>query len=127
MVDLEPVAQGRHLRVVWVQSAEAGKADVAAQGTELFLMGLDSNDDKGIRKLRSEKQNYYRPLIMADGKHVVYTQRGAEPGIYMLPWEGGTPVALGTGVAVAVWREVSSQAADVADTYLQGDVLIGDS
>lgn len=104
-VDLSPVLQGRQIKLVWVQNAEPGVADPAGRGTELQLMSLDSEDGSSARRLTKKKQNYFRPLISRDGSTVVFTERSAQPHIFSIPWQGGTAVNLGSGVAVAVWVE----------------------
>jgi hypothetical protein len=108
-VDLEPVAQGRHLRVAWVQSADAGKGDPAAAGNELLLVGVDSEDGKGVRALANTKGNFFRPLISGDGEQVVYSVRGGDGKIFRVPWNGGAPQELGVGIAVATWMDFANQ------------------
>lgn len=108
-VDMEPIAQGRRIRVVWAQSSSDGAADISAQGNELLLMGLDSDDRQGIRQLSSAKRNFFRPLISSDGSKVIFTDRAAGPHIFSIPWGEETITDLGEGVAVAVWKDPASE------------------
>jgi len=73
IADLDPVTQGRHLKIVWAQSATAGTGDIAAQGQDLLLVGLDSKDGKGTRPLLPSPRNIFKPLLIPDGSEVVFT------------------------------------------------------
>ncbi len=105
IVDLDPVTQGRRIKIVWAQSATAGTADIAAQGQDLLLVGLDSKDGKGPRPLLPSLRNIFKPLLSPDGSEVVFTDRFPEPHILSVNWQSGEISDLGPGVAVATWAE----------------------
>ncbi|MBP7950560.1 MAG: hypothetical protein KA004_12985 [Verrucomicrobiales bacterium] len=103
--ELNPVAQQRRLRIVWVQHAQSGAADVAAKSAELILLGLDSQDQRGIRRISPDTGNFFQPLLTSDGARVVVTDRSAEPVIHLIDWENGRRIMLGSGAALCVWKD----------------------
>lgn len=94
---------GQHSRLVWVQDQGKG-ADTFAHGKELSLYGLDSRDGKGERLLVKGVGNYFKPIFTPDGQQVIYSDRRARQ-MFALDWESGEIEKLGSGVAVAVWRD----------------------
>jgi len=95
-------------RVVWVQDTSRGARDVQAQGTELVLMGYDSLDGRGERKLLPEPANYARPLLSPDGRRIVYTDR-PRGRVMVLDWGSSRPRVLTRGVALCTWRDPSGK------------------
>ncbi len=117
---LESVTGG-HTRVVWMWHQAKKKAgeysnDTHGNGRSHFLMGLDSRDGLGARKLIGKMGNWSRPMLSPDGKTVVYTDKNVKrkkgmkhfsPVIYALPW--GKPLSearkIGKGHGVDVWAD----------------------
>ncbi|MBQ12593.1 MAG: hypothetical protein CMJ45_13720 [Planctomyces sp.] len=95
---------GAHTRIVWVQDSSPEANDTQAQGAALFLMGLDSDDGRGERRLLDAKANYARPLMTADGQRVVFTDRRRQR-VLVIHWNGDRQRVLARGMALAVWRE----------------------
>jgi hypothetical protein len=90
-------------RVVWVQDMGDG-SDVDAQGGNLRLMGLDSEDGKGERVILGTLKNYAKPLITPRGDRVVYSDR-ARKKINVVNWDGSGLRELFGGFGLAVWRD----------------------
>ena len=90
-------------RVVWVQDMGDG-SDVDAQGSNLRLMGLDSEDGKGERAILGTLKNYAKPLMTPSGNRVVYSDR-IRKKIYVVNWDGSGLRELVGGFGLAVWRD----------------------
>ena len=95
-------------RIVWVQDTSRGAHDVQAQGTELLLMGYDSLDGRGERKLLAETANYARPLLSPDGRRIIYTDR-PRGRVMVLDWGSQRPQVLTRGAALCTWRDPSKK------------------
>ena len=95
-------------RIVWVQDTSRGAHDVQAQGTELLLMGYDSLDGRGERKLLAETANYARPLLSPDGRRIIYTDR-PRGRVMVLDWGSQRPQVLTRGAALCSWRDPSKK------------------
>jgi hypothetical protein len=94
---------GAHTRVVWVQS---DGTDPRAQGEELVLMGLDTDDGLGERVILGERSSYVKPLLTPSGGRIVYSTR-AVPGpaeVFLLNWDGTGLRKLADGLALATWE-----------------------
>ena len=118
--ELETVTGG-HTRVVWMWHQAKKKDgtysnDTYANGNSHLLMGLDSRDGLGVRKLIDKKGNWARPIFSPDGDTVVYTDKNVtrkngvkhfEPEIFAIPWGGPLSEArrIGKGHAVDVWED----------------------
>ena len=61
---------GTRTRVVWVQG---DGADPYAAGFGLVLKGLDTEDGKGERVILSARGSYFKPLLIGDGKRMVFS------------------------------------------------------
>lgn len=107
--NLDPVAAsirdlaGARTRVVWVQDVGDG-ADYLARGTDLRLMGLDTDDPSGERQILPPPRNIAKPLFTTDGNHVVFSDR-IRGTMHRVGWEGGGVEDLGEGFAASVWRD----------------------
>ena len=99
---------GAPTRIVWVQDTSRGAQDVQAQGNELLLMGYDSVDGRGERELLSTKDNYARPLFSADGRQVIYTDRG-RGRVMVLRWGSRKPRVLARGTALCSWQDPATK------------------
>ena len=103
---------GARTRIVWVQDHSQPGNDSGAQGQELRLMGLDTQDGLGERPILPDLQNYFRPLLTPDGTVVVYTDTMAKE-VLTVGFEGGNPTELTNG-----------EAADVALDLAHGTVWV---
>ena len=106
----DPLARftGAPTRVVWVQDTSRAAKDVQAQGTELLLMGYDSEDGRGERELLSKKSNYARPLLSPDGRRVIFTDR-TRGLVMLLEWGSDRPQRLARGAALCTWHDPDSK------------------
>lgn len=110
---------GGHTRVVWMWHQSTKSTDTYASGESHFLAGFDSRDGEGVRVILGERDSYARPLLSADGKTIVFTDKNTEkkggkkhyaPKIHRLPWGGGFGELeeIADGLAVDVWRDPAS-------------------
>lgn len=104
---------GARTRIVWARDLGSGK-DTFANGRELVLMGLDTQEAGAERALVPEKDNVSRPLISPDGQTVIYSRRTPkgdvkvpdwESVIVALDWAGTNRRELRQGYAVDLWED----------------------
>ena len=91
------------MRIVWVQDTGNGR-DVFAHGTNLRLMGFDTNDGKGERVILGTAGNYAKPLITPRGDRVVYSDR-IRKKVYVVNWDGSGLRELFGGIGLALWQD----------------------
>ena len=94
---------GSHARVVWVQG---DGTDPFALGSNLVLMGLDSEDGKGERTILGKRGSYVKPLLTPRGDRVLFST-GAEQGgpeVFIVNWDGSNLRSLGKGFALTAWQ-----------------------
>ncbi len=94
---------GRPTRLVWAQAVDQPD-DLCAQGDRFRLLGLDTEDGRGIRPIRSEISGYSKPLFTTDGLRVVYSNR-RENAVYVVRWDGSGLRKLVSGFASDVWTD----------------------
>ena len=94
---------GRPTRLVWSQAVDQPD-DLCAQGDRFRLLGLDTEDGRGIRPIRSEISGYSKPLFTSDGSRVVYSNR-KENAVYLVHWDGSGLHKLVSGFASDVWTD----------------------
>lgn len=111
--ELEAFTSG-HTRVVWSQSASRRRADPFVIGERMLLMGYDSRDGRGERRILELPGNYSRPLLSTDGEHIYYTDKQVsrdekiksfDPLIYRTDWKGSPPMPMGRGYACDIWTD----------------------
>jgi hypothetical protein len=107
---------GAHTRVVWVQG---DGTDPETEGTNLVLMGLDTDDGKGERVILGERRSYVKPRFLARPDRIVFSSRilPGPPEIFVVNWDGTGLRKLADGFAVTVWRNP----ADGAEWVYAGD------
>jgi hypothetical protein len=96
---------GAHTRVVWVQG---DGTDPYAAGYGLVLKGLDTDDGKGERVILGQRGSYLKPLLVSDGKRIVYSSHAkdfADVKTFVVNWDGTGVQQLADGAALAVWVE----------------------
>lgn len=107
---LPAAAQEPAIRAVWVQQV-SGDPEPRAAGTTFRLMARELPGE--ARPLLPGPANFSRPLLSSDGQTVYYTDRRATAGesgtsyapeMFAVPFAGGAPRSLGSGMAVAVWH-----------------------
>ena len=112
---LTALAQTHAIRGVWVQQV-SGEPDPYATGSGFRLMARELPGP--ARVLLEGPGNFSRPLLSTDGATVYYTDRHAAAGengtayapqMFALPFAGGAPKKLGTGMAVAVWQDADGE------------------
>ena len=105
---------GGHVKLVWTQTAAAGECDTFATSNRLLLMGLDTRDGRGERKVLEKTANYSRPLLSPDGATILFTDKGVtrdgkvksfDPVIYLTDWTGRAPERIQEGYACDIWRD----------------------
>ena len=94
---------GAHTRVVWMRDVEDNRA-VSGQGDNFRLMGYDSRDGRGVRKILGARGSYFRPLLTPDGRRVVFSKFGARE-VWIVDFDGSNLRRIGPGIAAALWRD----------------------
>lgn len=102
-----------HTRAVWVQDTNT-LSDVFARGNELRLMGYDSRDGYGERVLVEGPNNFSKPMFVADGAKIIYSNL-SDGYVHSVDWGETNPFSLVKGHALAVWRD-----ADMVDWVYVG-------
>ena len=94
---------GARTRVVWVQG---DGTDPSAEGDNLILMGLDTDDGQGERVIRAERQSYVAPLLTSDGARILFSTRvvPGPPEVFVLNWDGNGLRKIADGFALDLWR-----------------------
>jgi hypothetical protein len=94
---------GAHTRVVWVQG---DGSDPETEGTQLVLMGIDTDDGKGERVILSERRSYVKPRLTSRADRIVFSSRilPGPPEIFVVNWDGTGLRKLGDGFAMALWK-----------------------
>lgn len=101
--DLRALA-GVHTRVVWVQ--HDGR-DPFAEGTNLVLMGLDTDDGRGERAIVSQPGSYLKPLLTSRGDRVLVSThpRHGNPAVHVVNFDGTGWRRFESGTALALWQD----------------------
>jgi hypothetical protein len=94
---------GSHTRLVWAQDQGAGK-DPFAKGTNLKLMGFDTEDGKGERAILGTTGSYARPLLTPSGTRVIYSDIPGKK-VYVVNFNGTNRRYLCTGFATDTWQD----------------------
>lgn len=94
---------GTHTRIVWVQG---DGTDPYAIGTNLTLMGIDSDDGRGERAIVAERRNFMKPMLTPRGDRILFSTNPtvAPPQVFVLNWDGSDLAPLARGFALAVWE-----------------------
>ena len=90
-----------HTRVVWCQDIGDG-SDTFAVGSNLQLMGYDSDDGRGERAILSKPSSYARPMLTPRGNRIIFSDRN-EKKVYIVNWDGSGLKTLVSGYALGVW------------------------
>jgi hypothetical protein len=90
---------GAPTRVVWCQVLDrTGKSR---------LMGLDTEDGRGIRVILPAVSSCVKPLITPNGQQIVFSNRTADK-VYVVKWDGSQLKSLVSGYAADVWQDPAS-------------------
>lgn len=95
---------GAPARLVWLRQVDGDGNDPFCWGNRAVLMGLDTEDGRGARKLVGTVTNYHRPMVTPDGRQVVFSRHSTREA-FVVDWKGGKPRRIGAGYAAAVWRD----------------------
>jgi hypothetical protein len=99
---------GSRTRVVWCQQTEGELTDALGTAAEAKLLGLDTDDGKGIRVILDSVDSYRKPLLTHDGERVVFSDY-PEQKIRVVNWDGTGLRDVATGVAADLWRDPKSK------------------
>jgi len=94
---------GAHARVVWMRDV-ADNRGTRGETENYRLMGYDSRDGRGVRKILGARGNYFRPLLTPDGRRVVFSKFGARE-VWVVDFDGTNLRRVGDGIAAALWRD----------------------
>lgn len=95
---------GARARLVWCQQAAGENSDAFAQGKQLVLMGLDTDDGRGERAILSRLWNYHKPLLTPSGDRVVFSNFRSRQA-FVVNWDGTGLRKVADGVAAEVWKD----------------------
>jgi len=93
--------------MVWVRQAKYGAKDVFAKGDRFQLMGLDTEDQMGVRIILHEIENHNKPMFTSCGDRVVFSNI-SEDKIYVVNWDGTGLQELHSGCAAEVWLDMAT-------------------
>ncbi len=95
---------GAHTRIVWVQG---DGTDPYAMGTQLVLMGLDTDDGRGERVILAERASFVKPLLTPRGDRIVYSTHPelGDPSVHIVNFDGSDSRRFDRGFALAVWED----------------------
>ncbi|HUE84874.1 MAG TPA: hypothetical protein VMO26_02245 [Vicinamibacterales bacterium] len=95
---------GAHTRVVWVQG---DGTDPYAMGSQLVLMGLDTDDGRGERVILPERGSYVKPMLTPRGDRIVYSTHPelGDPSVHIVNFDGSDGRRFDRGFALAVWED----------------------
>ncbi len=110
---------GAAARLVWCQDAGGG-TDAAGRGNALRLMGLDTDDGRGERRILERLANYTKPMLTPDGRQIIFSNR-QEQKIYAVGFDGSGLRALAPGIALAVARDALTETDWIYAGTLAGD------
>jgi hypothetical protein len=110
---------GVRTRLVWMQAAEKGAADIYMP--VFRLMGFDSRDGRGQRVILDEVRNYFMPMLTSDGRRVVFSDR-VDGYVYVVGFDGKGLRKVCEGMALEVWRD---RHADIEYVFVQRGPKIG--
>lgn len=95
---------GVRTRVVWIQN---DGTDPLAQGENLALMGLDSDEGSAERVVLGARRNYAKPILTPNGDRIVFSNRHTRD-IHVVNWDGTGLRRLAEGFALEVWSDPAS-------------------
>ncbi len=101
-------------RLVWLQQVDGDGDDPFCWGDRLVIMGLDTEDGRGKRRVVDEVAHYHRPMLSPDGRQVVFSSLQTREA-FVADWDEGKPRWIGEGYAAAVWRDPGT---DITWVYL---------
>ena len=95
---------GAHTRIVWVQG---DGTDPYAMGSQLVLMGLDTDDGRGERVILAERASFVKPLLTPRGDRIVYSTHPelGDPSVHIVNFDGSDSRRFDRGFALAVWED----------------------
>ena len=94
---------GAHTRVVWMRDVVDNRGTLG-ETRNFRLMGYDSRDGRGVRKILRERGSYFRPLLTPDGQRVVFSKHGARE-VWVVNFDGTGLRRVGPGIAATLWRD----------------------
>lgn len=92
---------GAPAKAVWIRDMGGGE-DLHQKGTNHALIAFDT--EVGERVLLVPNDQINKPLISPDGSYIVFSRR-RDDSIHRIAWTGGVPAKIGTGFALAIWRD----------------------
>ncbi|WP_031387051.1 LamG-like jellyroll fold domain-containing protein [Desulfonatronum thiodismutans] len=92
---------GAPTRIVWLQDTGQG-TDVFAEGMDLRMMSLDTEDGKGERVLLDGPRSMAKPMFTVSGEWVIFSDRETHR-VHMIRWDGTNLLDLGPGFGLTTW------------------------
>ena len=95
---------GAHTRMVWIQAVDPTSTDTFGRGNGFRLMGLDTDDGRGVRGILPGPLAARKPLLTPDGQRVVFTDFPRGP-VGVVDWDGTNHRYVADGFATDVWTD----------------------
>jgi len=95
---------GTHARMVWMRAVDPNTRDTFGRGDSFRLMGIDTDDGRGVREILPGPISCRKPLLTPDGQRVVCTDfpRGR---VGVVDWDGTNHRYVADGFATDVWTD----------------------
>ncbi len=97
---------GGAARFVWLQGSKWGS--YTNSKSRVALMGLDTEDSYGERKIIAEEGAFSKPIFTHDGRQIVFSDLRNRK-VYVVDWNGENRRELGSGLASEVWQDPKSK------------------
>jgi|GEM_PF-3386244 len=95
---------GARARMVWVRAVDPASKDAGARHAGFHLMGIDTEDGRGVREILRGPISSRKPLLTPDGRRVVFTDVPLGR-IGVVDWDGTNLRYLAHGFAANVWAD----------------------
>jgi hypothetical protein len=95
---------GTRTRAVWVQGDETDER----MSDELALVGYDTEDGRGERRILPELGSYRKPMFTAGGDRIVFSRRPTRPEgpeVLVVNWDGTGLRSVTKGYGLFVWQD----------------------
>ena len=93
--------------MVWIRAVDPTSTDAGGVADGFRLMGIDTDDGRGVREILSGPISCRKPLLTADGRRVVFTDIPLGR-VAVVDWEGTNLRYLADGFAANVWTDAKT-------------------
>lgn len=97
---------GGPARFVWLQGNSW--ASYTKSSSQVSLVGMDTEDGRGERKIIPNDAAYSKPLFTPNGQQIVFSNMKKRK-VFVIDWNGENLRDLGAGLASDVWRDPKTE------------------